>query len=85
LNLQTEVSTFEPKLALDGGVDGLDYYRRIVELFKKIHEEDGVLAVEIGYNQKEKVEEIFKNIELFKTIETCQDLSGNDRVVIGMT
>ena len=85
LNLQTEVSTFEPKLALDGGVDGLDYYRRIVELFKKIHEEDGVLAVEIGYNQKEKVEEIFKNIELFKTIETYQDLSGNDRVVIGMT
>ncbi len=84
-NLQTEVSCFEPKLALDGGRDGLDYYRRIVELFKKVHEKDGVLAVEIGFNQKEKVEEIFRNIELFKIIETKQDLSGNDRVVIGMT
>lgn len=84
-NLQTEVSCFEPKLALDGGKDGLDYYRRIVELFKKVHEKDGVLAVEIGFNQKEKVEGIFRNIELFKIIETKQDLSGNDRVVIGMT
>ena len=84
-NLQTEVSCYEPKLALDGGIDGLDYYRRIVELFKKIHEKDGILAVEIGYNQKEKVVDIFRNIELFKKIETYKDLSENDRVVIGMT
>ena len=85
MNLQTEVSCYEPKLALDGGIDGLDYYRRIVELFKKIHEKDGILAVEIGFNQKEKVVEIFRNIELFKKIETYKDLSENDRVVIGMT
>ncbi len=85
MNLQTEVSCYEPKLALDGGIDGLDYYRRIVELFKKIHEKDGILAVEIGYNQKEKVVDIFRNIELFKKIETYKDLSENDRVVIGMT
>lgn len=84
-NLQTEVSNYEPKLALDGGIDGLDYYMRIVQLFNKIHENDGVLAVEIGYNQKHKVEKIFRNIELFKTIKTYKDLSGNDRVVIGMT
>lgn len=81
--LQREVSVFEPKLALDGGIDGLDYYRRIVEVFKKIHEKDAVLAVEIGYEQKEAVEEILRGAELFKTIETDNDLSGNDRVVTG--
>ena len=84
-NLQREVSYYEPKLALDGGCDGLDYYRRIAELFKGIHEKNGVLVVEIGNEQKKSVEEIFENIGLFKTIETHKDLSGNDRVVVGMT
>lgn len=83
--LQTEVAYFEPKLALDGGIDGLDYYRRIAELFKEIHEKNGVLVVEIGNEQKKSVEKIFYNIGLFKTIETHKDLSGNDRVVVGMT
>lgn len=84
-NLQREVSYYEPKLALDGGSDGLDYYRRIAELFKGIHEKNGVLVVEIGNEQRKSVEEIFENIGLFKTIETHKDLSGNDRVVVGMT
>ena len=61
-NLQREVSYYEPKLALDGGSDGLDYYRRIAELFKGIHEKNGVLVVEIGNEQKKSVEEIFENI-----------------------
>ena len=84
-NLQAEVSIFEPKIALDGGVDGLDYYRRIVEIYKKIHEKDGVLAVEIGCAQKDSVEDIFMNSKLFKTIKTYRDLSGKYRVVSGMT
>lgn len=84
-NLQREVSYYEPSLALDGGIDGLDYYRRIAELFKGIHEKNGVLVVEIGNEQKKSVEKIFENIGLFKTIETHKDLSGNDRVVVGMT
>lgn len=84
-NLQAEVSLYEPKLALDGGRDGLNYYRRIVEVFSKIHESQGILSVEIGYNQKEAVEDIFMKSGLFKTIETDKDLSGNDRVVLGMT
>lgn len=83
--LQTEVSIYEPKLALDGGIDGLNYYRRIAEVFKEIHEEGGVLSVEIGSNQKEAVEKIFEETGLFKTIQTDKDLSGNDRVVTGMT
>ncbi len=84
-NLQTEVSLYEPRLALDGGIDGLNYYRRIVEVFSKIHENEGVLSVEIGNMQKEAVEDIFMKSGLFKTIETDKDLSGNDRVVVGMT
>lgn len=82
-SLQTEVSVYEPKKALDGGWDGLDYYRRIVELFRNIHEKNGVLAVEIGYSQKISVEEIFMNAKLFKEIKSCKDLSGRDRVVCG--
>lgn len=84
-NLQTEVACYEPRLALDGGLDGLDYYRRILDLFKEIHAEGGVLAVEIGNDQKVSVEEIFAKTGLFKTIKTYKDLSANDRVVIGMT
>ncbi|NLA12773.1 MAG: peptide chain release factor N(5)-glutamine methyltransferase [Tissierellia bacterium] len=84
-NLQTEVSVYEPRLALDGGVDGLDYYKPIVELFKKICEENGVLAVEIGRQQKKSVEEIFLNSKVFKEVKAYRDLAGNDRVIIGMT
>jgi release factor glutamine methyltransferase len=84
-SLQTEVSVYEPRLALDGGEDGLDYYRRIVELFAELHEKKGVLVVEIGYEQKKSVEEIFLNSKLFKEIKTYKDLSGKDRVVCGMT
>lgn len=81
--LQIEVSKYEPKLALDGGIDGLDFYRRIVDVFKSIHLENSILAVEIGYNQKRYVSEIFEKAELFSKIETDMDLSGNDRVVTG--
>lgn len=82
-NLQTEVSKYEPKLALDGGVDGLDYYRRIVDVFSFVHQEKSILSVEIGYNQKNEVTKLFKNAGIFTVIEANKDLSGNDRVVTG--
>ncbi len=81
--LQTEVSVYEPGKALDGGRDGLYYYRRIVELFKNIHEKNGVLAVEIGCTQRISVEEIFMNAKLFKEIKSFKDLSKKDRLVCG--
>lgn len=83
--LPVEVSVYEPKLALDGGIDGLDYYRRIVNVFEKIHEDDAILSVEIGYNQKDAVSEIFNKVNIFKKIECDKDLGGNDRVMTGMT
>lgn len=81
--LPTEVSQYEPKIALDGGSDGLDFYRQIVNVFKKIHSDNSLLAVEIGYNQRQTVTEIFENSNIFKKIECDKDLSGNDRVVTG--
>ena len=81
--LPIEVSVYEPKLALDGGTDGLDYYRQIVKIFEKIHKENAILSVEIGFDQKDTVTEIFNNANLFKTIECYKDLGGNDRVVSG--
>lgn len=82
-SLPIEVSIYEPKLALDGGTDGLDYYRQIVNVFKKIHKENAILSVEIGFDQKDTVTDIFNNANLFKSIEGYKDLGGNYRVIIG--
>ena len=81
--LPVEVSIYEPKLALDGGIDGLDYYRHIIGVFEKIHENNAILSVEIGYNQKDAVIEIFNKANIFNKVECDKDLGGNDRVVTG--
>ncbi|MPN25274.1 Release factor glutamine methyltransferase [bioreactor metagenome] len=81
--LPKEVSEYEPKLALDGGKDGLLYYRQIVNVFKEIHSLNSMLSVEIGYNQSMSVKEIFENSNIFNKIELDKDLSGIYRVVSG--
>lgn len=82
-SLPAEVSVYEPRSALDGGIDGLDYYRRIVRVFEKIHGESAILSVEIGCGQKRAVTGIFSAACAFKKIECDKDLCGNDRVVTG--
>lgn len=79
-NLSQEVQN-EPRIALDGGADGLKFYREIAENSKKFLEENGFLALEIGYNQKKKVEEILKKNE-FRNIYTRKDLAGINRVIV---
>lgn len=81
--LQTEVAEYEPRLALDGGDDGLDYYRRIVSESIPYLSEKGVIAFEIGYNQGSEVKQLLNNSGYFKRIEIKKDLSGHDRVVTG--
>lgn len=81
--LHTTVKDFEPRLALDGGVDGLDFYRRITELSKKFLSDGGLLIYEIGYDQAKAVEEILIN-EGFKEITILKDLQGHNRVVLGL-
>ena len=60
----------EPKLALDGGEDGLDLYRRIIKEAYKYLNNNGTLALEIGYNQKDKVINLIKASNMYKDI-TC--------------
>ncbi|MBE7090689.1 MAG: peptide chain release factor N(5)-glutamine methyltransferase [Clostridiales bacterium] len=58
--LEREVKDHEPRLALDGGEDGLDYYREIAKTARKFLETEGVLFLEIGINQAEAVEDLLK-------------------------
>jgi release factor glutamine methyltransferase len=65
-NLQAEVRLFEPLLALDGGVDGLDFYRKIAAQSQNFLSENGQIILEIGFGQKEDITKIFtqKNFSL---------------------
>lgn len=80
--LMKEVKEHEPINALDGGEDGLYFYRNITHDAKKLLKENGYLVYEIGHDQKEDVKNIMIN-EGFKNIKVIKDLSGLDRVVIG--
>lgn len=70
----------EPLLALDGGEDGMNFYKIIEENAFKYLNENGYLILEIGYDQKKDVENLLKN--RYKDIICKKDLQGNDRVVI---
>ena len=72
----------EPLMALDGGKDGLIFYRKLINKAPNLLNDNGYLCMEIGYNQKEKVIELAKERKCFKNIKSIKDLSGNDRVII---
>lgn len=80
-SLQDEVK-HEPTMALDGGEDGLRFYKAIANLWVPKLKHGGALMVEIGYTQAQEVMRIFEEVGL-KHIECKKDLSGNDRVIIG--
>lgn len=79
-NLPKQVQN-EPHLALDGGEDGLKFYKKIIEQACN-YIENGYLILEIGYDQKEDVENLLKENKNYSEIKTIQDFSGNDRCVI---
>ena len=66
----------EPHIALDGGLDGLEYYRLIRKNVKKYLKENGTLMMEIGYDQKEDVQKMFEGSKCIK------DMENRDRVII---
>ncbi len=77
-SLQREVLS-EPEMALDGGIDGLDFYRAIAGKWFCAVKPDGMVAVEIGEEQGNDVSKIFS--QYFKKVNVIRDFSGNDRVV----
>ena len=79
-NLQVEVKDFEPRLALDGGVDGLDFYREIIKKAPNYLNENGFLVFEIGHDE---AEDIFKLMEENFEVEVYKDLNNLDRVILG--
>lgn len=80
--LMDDVKSFEPHLALDGGEDGLIFYKIISRQSKDILNASGLIAFEIGKEQGIEVSEILKSFG-YKNIKIIKDLSGLDRVVIG--
>ncbi|MBP5426353.1 MAG: peptide chain release factor N(5)-glutamine methyltransferase [Clostridiales bacterium] len=82
LSLHTSVSNFEPHLALFGGVDGLDFYRKITSSAKDFLCDGGLLAFEVGYNQSDDVYKILKT-HSFKNLSILPDLNHINRVVLG--
>jgi release factor glutamine methyltransferase len=80
--LMPEVSDFEPIQALDGGEDGLDFYRRIISQAPEYLKENGYLFFEIGYDQGLAVWRLMCEAG-FADVTVIKDLAGNDRVVRG--
>lgn len=81
--LMEDVKDYEPYIALCGGTDGLDFYRKITEQGKVLLNPGGLLAFEIGYDQNEQVENIMKS-NGFHHIVILKDLGDNYRVVKGI-
>ena len=79
--LEKDVSKFEPKLALDGGLDGLAVFRKVIKKSSKLIKKNGKLILEIGFNQKTKVINLLKK-EGFYINRTQKDLSRHDRCII---
>lgn len=81
--LDKDVKDHEPMLALDGGADGLIFYREITKQAKDILVQGGMLAYEIGYNQSKDVRSIMEE-HGFVQIEEIKDLACHDRIVLGI-
>lgn len=76
--LQIEVKDFEPKLALDGGEDGFDFYKIIANNAKKHLNEGGVILLECGIGQAQTVADMFKD---FYSVEIIKDFENVERIV----
>jgi release factor glutamine methyltransferase len=80
--LEQEVQK-EPVLALDGGPDGLNCYRKLIEQSKEVLSTDGILAFEVGIGQAQQVAALMRETGAYTEIEVIKDYGGIERVVIG--
>lgn len=81
-NLQVEVKCHEPAAALDGGPDGLEFYRSIIGDAPRFLFDKGLLAFEVGFNQSKQVASLMQ--DRFYGINIIKDLSNIERVVMGV-
>ena len=81
--LEPEVRDHEPRMALDGGADGLDAYRLLAPEILRVLKPAGVFAVEIGHDQARAVEALFRDAGALN-VRTVRDLGDRDRVVTGL-
>ncbi|APF24082.1 protein-(glutamine-N5) methyltransferase, release factor-specific [Clostridium butyricum] len=80
--LMDDVQKYEPHTALSGGIDGLDFYKKIVNQSIEVLNENGILAFEIGYNQGKTVKSLMEENN-FKDVRVIKDFASLDRIVIG--
>ena len=79
--LEKDVVNFEPKLALDGGLDGLSEIRKVIKKSSELLKKNGKFILEIGFNQKNKVINLLKE-KGFYINSTLKDLAKNDRCIV---
>ena len=80
-DLAPEVKKFDPAVALDGGPDGLDAYRAIAKDAARFLRQNGIIGLEIGFDQCDDVSDVFEK-EGFKRLESVKDYGQNDRVLV---
>jgi release factor-specific protein-(glutamine-N5) methyltransferase len=81
--LMEDVKNYEPHTALSGGIDGLDFYKKIISQSREVLRTYGILAFEIGYNQGESVKSLMEE-NYFKDVRVIKDFAGLDRIVIAV-
>jgi release factor glutamine methyltransferase len=79
--LECDVLKFEPKIALDGGLDGLSVIRKVIKKSSELLKKNGKFILEIGFDQKSKVIKLLKN-KGFYINSTIKDFAKNDRCIV---
>ena len=79
--LEKDVAEFEPRLALDGGLDGLSEIRKVIKKSSELIKKNGKFILEIGFDQKNKVINLLKK-EGFYIDSTLKDIANNDRCIV---
>jgi release factor glutamine methyltransferase len=83
--LEPEIAFYEPRIALDGGKDGLDSLRVIINQAPSFLKPAGYLILEIGYDQKQKISNIVNNCGKYESVHIVKDYGGHDRVAVMKT
>lgn len=81
-SLEPEINKFEPRVALDGGDDGLTLYRRIISRSWEFLDENGIICLEIGEEQADPVIKILDASHHYDGIDVRKDFAGKDRVIV---